>query len=58
MEPMADSPQMIFRPLRVLIVEDVKSDITLLLLALHEGGFEVSSGRTGSRNNRFNRAKT
>jgi PAS domain S-box-containing protein len=42
MEPVADSPQMIFRPLRVLIVEDVKSDITLLLLALHEGGFEVS----------------
>jgi PAS domain S-box-containing protein len=42
MEPMADSPQMIFRPLRVLIVEDVKSDITLLLMALHEGGFEVS----------------
>jgi CheY-like chemotaxis protein len=27
---------------RVLIVEDVKSDITLLLLALREGGFEVT----------------
>jgi PAS domain S-box-containing protein len=30
------------RPLRVLIVEDAKSDIALLLLALGEGGFEVS----------------
>jgi PAS domain S-box-containing protein len=30
------------QPLRVLIVEDVKSDITLLLLALREGGFEVT----------------
>jgi PAS domain S-box-containing protein len=30
------------KPLRVLIVEDVKSDITLLLLALREGGFEVT----------------
>jgi PAS domain S-box-containing protein len=32
----------IAQPLRVLIVEDVKSDITLLLLALREGGFEVT----------------
>jgi PAS domain S-box-containing protein len=30
------------QPLRVLIVEDVKSDITLLLLALRAGGFEVT----------------
>ncbi len=30
------------RPLRVLIVEDAKSDIALLLLALREGGFEVT----------------
>jgi PAS domain S-box-containing protein len=30
------------RPLRVLIVEDAKSDVTLLLLALRAGGFEVS----------------
>jgi PAS domain S-box-containing protein len=30
------------QPLRVLIVEDAKSDITLLLLALREGGFEVT----------------
>jgi PAS domain S-box-containing protein len=30
------------RPLRVLIVEDAKSDVTLLLLALREGGFEVT----------------
>jgi PAS domain S-box-containing protein len=30
------------RPLRVLIVEDVKSDITPLLHVLHAGGFEVT----------------
>jgi PAS domain S-box-containing protein len=30
------------QPLRVLIVEDVKSDIALLVLALREGGFEVT----------------
>jgi PAS domain S-box-containing protein len=30
------------RPLRVLIVEDAKSDIALLLLALGEGGFEIT----------------
>jgi PAS domain S-box-containing protein len=30
------------QPLRVLIVEDAKCDITLLLLALREGGFEVT----------------
>ena len=30
------------QPLRVLIVEDSKSDVTLLLLALREGGFVVT----------------
>jgi response regulator RpfG family c-di-GMP phosphodiesterase len=30
------------QPLRVLVVEDAKSDIALLLLALREGGFEVT----------------
>ena len=30
------------RPLRVLIVEDAKSDIPLLLLVLRAGGFEVT----------------
>jgi PAS domain S-box-containing protein len=49
MEPMEGSPQMIFRPLRVLIVEDVKSDITLLLLALREGGFEVTYEAVATR---------
>ena len=34
--------QKIGQPLRVLIVEDAKSDIALLLLALREGGFEVT----------------
>jgi hypothetical protein len=34
--------QKINQSLRVLIVEDVKSDVTLLLLALREGGFEVT----------------
>ena len=29
------------QPLRVLIVEDAKSDVALLLLALRQGGFEV-----------------
>jgi PAS domain S-box-containing protein len=36
------SERKIDQPLRVLIVEDVKGDITLLLLALREGGFEVT----------------
>jgi hypothetical protein len=30
------------RPLRVLIVEDAKSDVALLLLALRAGGFDVT----------------
>jgi PAS domain S-box-containing protein len=30
------------RPLRVLIVEDAKSDVALLILALRAGGFEVT----------------
>ena len=30
------------QPLRVLIVEDAKNDIALLLLALRDGGFEVN----------------
>jgi PAS domain S-box-containing protein len=30
------------RPLRVLIVEDIKSDVVLLLLALRAGGFDVT----------------
>ena len=30
------------KPLRVLIVEDTKSDVSLLLLALGEGGFETT----------------
>ena len=30
------------QPLRVLIVEDAKNDIALLLLALRDGGFEVT----------------
>ena len=30
------------RPLHVLIVEDKKSDVALLLLALRAGGFEVT----------------
>jgi len=42
MQAIVKPEQKIDRPLRVLIVEDAKSDITLLLLALHEGGFEVT----------------
>jgi PAS domain S-box-containing protein len=42
MRTIPDSQQIIERPLRVLIVEDVKSDVALLLLALHRGGFEVT----------------
>jgi PAS domain S-box-containing protein len=42
MQPIVKREQIIGRPLRVLIVEDAKSDIALLLHALREGGFEVS----------------
>jgi PAS domain S-box-containing protein len=42
MQATVKSEQEINRPLRVLIVEDAKSDVTLLLLALREGGFEVT----------------
>jgi PAS domain S-box-containing protein len=42
METNVTPDQRINRPLRVLIVEDRKSDISLLLLALSEGGFEVT----------------
>jgi hypothetical protein len=30
------------QPLRVLIIEDTESDVNLLLLALRDGGFEVT----------------
>jgi PAS domain S-box-containing protein len=36
------SEQHLHRPLRALIVEDAESDVALLLLALREGGFEVT----------------
>jgi PAS domain S-box-containing protein len=42
METIDDEPPPRNRPLRILIVEDVKSDIALLLLVLQQGGFEVS----------------
>jgi PAS domain S-box-containing protein len=42
MQTPVKAEEKINQPLRVLIVEDVKSDITLLLLALREGGFEVT----------------
>ena len=42
MQATVKSEQEINQPLRLLIVEDAKSDITLLLLALREGGFEVT----------------
>jgi PAS domain S-box-containing protein len=42
MQAIVKPEQKIDRPLRVLIVEDAKSDIALLLLALREGGFEVT----------------
>ena len=43
MQTIERSEQKIDRPLRVLIVEDEKSDVTLLLLALREGSFAVTS---------------
>jgi CheY-like chemotaxis protein len=42
MQAIVKPEQKIDRPLRVLMVEDAQSDITLLLLALREGGFEVT----------------
>jgi PleD family two-component response regulator len=42
MQTIVKPEQKIDQPLRVLIVEDAKSDIALLLLALREGGFEVT----------------
>jgi PAS domain S-box-containing protein len=36
------SEQQLHQPLRALIVEDDESDVALLLLALREGGFEVT----------------
>src|ERR1700689_1567516 len=42
MQETVKSEQKTDQPLRVLIVEDVKGDIALLLLALREGGFEVT----------------
>jgi PAS domain S-box-containing protein len=41
-QTMTKAPSQTKRPLRVLIVEDAKSDIALLLLALDEGCFEVT----------------
>jgi PAS domain S-box-containing protein len=38
----AKSEQQLHQPLRALIVEDDESDVALLLLALREGGFEVT----------------
>jgi two-component system, NarL family, sensor histidine kinase UhpB len=37
-----EAEQKVARPLRVLIVEDAKSDVALLLLALRAGGFDVT----------------
>jgi PAS domain S-box-containing protein len=42
MQGIVNSEQKMHRSLRVLIVEDTQSDITLLLLALRKGGFEVT----------------
>jgi PleD family two-component response regulator len=42
MQIIVKSEPKIDQPLRVLIVEDVKSDVALLLLALRDGGFEVT----------------
>jgi PAS domain S-box-containing protein len=42
MQAIVKPERKIDRPLRVLMVEDAQSDITLLLLALREGGFEVT----------------
>ena len=41
MQAIVKPEQKIDQPLRVLIVEDAKSDVALLLLALRQGGFEV-----------------
>jgi PAS domain S-box-containing protein len=42
MQTIDEPEQKIDQPLRVLIVEDVKSDVALLLLTLRQGGFEVT----------------
>jgi PAS domain S-box-containing protein len=42
MQTTVKTEQKMDRPLRVLIVEDAKSDVALLLLALRAGGFEVT----------------
>ncbi len=42
MKTIAKSERKIDQPLRVLIVEDAKSDIALLLFALRDGGFDVT----------------
>jgi PAS domain S-box-containing protein len=42
METIVTFEQKTHRPLRVLIVEDARSDVDLLLLALRAGGFEVT----------------
>jgi hypothetical protein len=42
MQTIAKPEQKIAQPLRVLIVEDAKSDIALLLFALRDGGFDIT----------------
>jgi CheY-like chemotaxis protein len=42
MQTIVKPEQKIDQPLRALIVEDAKSDVALLLLALRQGGFEVT----------------
>jgi PAS domain S-box-containing protein len=42
MQTIVEPEQQIAQPLRVLIVEDAKSDVALLLLALRQGGFDVT----------------
>ena len=42
MQTTVKAEQKMDRPLRVLIVEDAKSDVALLLLALRAGGFDVT----------------
>jgi PAS domain S-box-containing protein len=42
MQTIVETEQKIAQPLRVLIVEDAKSDVALLLLALRQGGFDVT----------------
>lgn len=41
-QTIVEAEQKMDRPLRVLIVEDAKSDVALLLLALRAGGFDVT----------------